>query len=160
MRVVGVLSIVLLFCGLICGCGGSRRHDITTGGQGSLAFVRTVPIDGESNVSTITWVRVYWPEGTEPPPTFRFDIRDGSDTRIATKMHEGDGYEWYFEPDSDLDPSTRYKIEIYSGDDEVECIFFTDDGEEASLSRAAEPKEGIGPAITPALPEHLVIVNK
>lgn len=152
-------TFIIIICaaiGLVSGCGGGhRRYDIATGGDGGLRTVRSVPVDGMSNVSTLTWVRIYWPPACEPPPTFRFDLRDGDNTRIATIMHRGDGFEWYFEPADELDHSTKYTAELFSGNEKMCIIFMTDEDINAS-SRAAYPGAGAGAAVSGPMLEHTI----
>jgi len=151
------LLVLALLCllGAILGCGAHRRHAIETGGNGSLAGVRTVPRDGDYDVPVEIWIRVYWPLGFEPPPEFTFALRDGSDSRVFTYLHKGDQkYEWWFEPYEDLDCDTRYKIELKAGDEKVVSYFWTE--EEDTRSPSSNVPASAGPRITEPLDEHTV----
>ena len=151
-----IISLVaLVIGGMLSGCAGSRRHYIDTGGNGSLQDVQTVPEDGAYSVSTNVWVKVYWPDGTEPPPAFTFAMRDGSNTRVYTTMHAGDQkYEWWFEPTQELDYDSHYKIEIVSGTEIVRSYFFTVEAPIVPQTAPARPKAG-APISGPAL-EHTI----
>jgi len=151
-----IISLVaLVIGGMLSGCAGSRRHYIDTGGNGSLQDALTIPEDGDYSVSTNVWVKVYWPDGTEPPPKFSFALRDESDTRIYTKMHSGDEpYEWWFEPIEELDHDSRYKIQLKTDSEYVRVYFFTVEEPFAMQAAPARPKAG-APISGPAL-EHTI----
>jgi len=150
-RFAVLFLVAVVGVGLLAGCAGSRRHTIDTGGDGFLRDVRTMPDDGDYSVSTNIWVRVYWPAPTEPPPTFTFALRDGTDTRVYTSMRSGDElYEWWFEPSEELDYDSRYTIEIRSGSEVVRSYFFTIDAPFLLQTAPARPKAGArisGPAL-------------
>jgi hypothetical protein len=154
-RFTYLIVVAALLIAVLVGCGSHRRFTIDTGGNGSLFNVLTTPYDGESNVAVDTWVRVYWYGDQEPPPTFTFALRDGSDTRIPTYMHEGDvRFEWWFEPTADLDPDSRYKIEIISGDDKVVSYFYT--AQAPIIVPFSAAHHGISPRISGPEQQHTI----
>ncbi|HUV05746.1 MAG TPA: hypothetical protein VMX94_11645 [Armatimonadota bacterium] len=153
-RLLLVLALLVLLSGVL-GCGAHRRYTIETGANGSLAGVRTIPRDGDYDIPVDTWIRVYWPVGSEPPPEFTFVLRNGSDTRVLTYLHDSDQkYEWWFEPYEDLDRYTRYKMEIKAGEERVVSYFWTEEEDTRAPSSNIPP--GAGPRITEPLDEHTV----
>jgi len=155
-RVVSWSALTIVWLILLAGCGGHRSFTVNTGADGSLRDVRTVPGDGDYNVSTNIWIRVYWPTGTEPPPSFTFSLRNQSDVRVGTSKHSGDEqYEWWFEPVSELDHHARYKIEIASGADKVTSYFFTEESVAETETRSADP--GVGPRESGFVEEHTIV---
>jgi hypothetical protein len=126
VRVIALVAAVLMVIAFLSGCAGQSSYGIKTGGNGSVYDVQTVPFDGDYDVPTNIWIRVYWPSGTEPPPEFKFKLRDSDDVRVNTYRHDGDEpNEWYFEPVDFLDYDSRYKVEIISGEQKVTTYFFT-----------------------------------
>lgn len=64
------------------GCGAHRSYTIHTDETGSLRALRTSPEDGDHDVPTDVWIRVYWLADYTPPSEFAFALRDGSDGRL------------------------------------------------------------------------------
>lgn len=143
----------------IAGCGAHSRYVIQTDGNGSLEGLRVTPADGSFNVPVEIWVRVYWPPGYEPPPEFRFILRDEYDDRVLTYKHDGElRYEWFFEPYVDLNPGSRYKVEITAGDEKYVSYFYTEEYEMRSPS-TNEPQNA-GPRSSGPQAEHLVTTTR
>ena len=93
--------IVALFL-LFYGCQGSSRHEIVTGGQGSLEGLRFLPPDHSRNVEIDTDPEIFWLPGYEPPAKFTVFLK-----RI-------DEYGDYKPVSTDLKPSgtNRWKLKV------------------------------------------------
>lgn len=157
-----LLSCMCLFAVavVIAGCGAHSSHAISTGGDGDLRGVRTIPDDGERNVDVDETIRVYWVTGYDPPPEFRFVLRDHEGVEVATvRKSSSDPNEWRFEPYGNLDYYSRYTIEISYGDSRRTFVFWTEEESLFMLSANESPKEPDPGDSEPQL-EHRVVTRR
>lgn len=146
VRLILLVLISVALLGILFGCGAGRRSfDISTGANGTLTGVRTVPKDGDYNVPVNIWIRVYWPSGTEPPAVFTFTLSDEDNRKVKTIIHDGEQrYDWWFEPAYYLDCYSRYKIELESSNERVTAYFWTEREGRTPVASPVQPQRNDG----------------
>ncbi len=123
MKRLLIAVLILLFIGLIAGCGGggSKSQTGTSPWYGSLRGVATTPEDGDRYVPVSAWIHIYWPDSRFPPPrefTMVLDKGESGDrwSRVRTKYSKADsdpaGGSWWFEPSSQFSSDTWYRITL------------------------------------------------
>lgn len=128
MRRLSPYLCFLALAAVFAGCGGHSSYTIQTGGSGDLRGLRTDPADGDTNVRIDPTICVYWVTGYDPPPEFKFVLRDRDDAKVLTiKKASDDPNHWLFAPVEDLDYSTRYSIQVTYQDTSRTFIFRTED---------------------------------
>ncbi len=157
MRRVLLCLCCLVAAVTIAGCGGHSSHSISTGGSGDLRGLRTIPEDGERDVDVYETIRVYWVAGYEPPPSFKFALRDRAGNKILTVKKSSDvPNEWRFEPYAPLEYDSRYTIEVTYGGSNPRFVFWTEEDRILMQAGDAAPAEGPDPGDSEPLPEHTV----
>lgn len=121
MKRVFITVLLILFAGLIAGCGGggSKSQAGESPWNGSLRGVATSPADEDRYAPIDAWIHIYWPDSNFPPPRqFAMVLEKGESGdrwgRVHTKYSSADsdpaGGSWWFEPSNQFSPDTWYRI--------------------------------------------------
>ncbi len=151
MRWLKVLPALIL---LLCGCGGSSRHTIVTGGQGSLEGLRFIPADHSRNVDTDTDPEIFWISGYEPPSRFTVSLKRideyGDLYPVTTDLTQSGTNRWKLKVLGTLNEGTLYAIIVRDDTrgEQKEAWFLT---EKHGRSRQTPPATREG--------EHTIIVE-
>lgn len=146
MRRLPLYLCFLAVAAFVVGCGGHSSYTVETGGSGDLRGLRTDPADGDTNVRVDPTISVYWVTGYDPPPEFKFILRDDDGNKVYTiKKSSDDPNHWLFAPYEDLEYDSRYAIEVTYQDSSRTFIFRTEEEDGSTLfmkqrkTREADP---------------------
>ncbi len=151
MRFLKLLPVLVL---LLCGCKGSSRHTIETGGQGSLEGLKFIPADHSRGVDTDTDPEIFWLPGYEPPSRFTVSLKRideyGDLYPVTTNLTQSGTKRWKLKVVGTLNEGTLYTIIVHDDarGDQREAWFLT---EKYGRSSKAPPATGEG--------EHTIIVK-
>lgn len=113
MRVWKLILVPFL---LLCGCQGSSRHEIVTGGQGSLEGLLFLPPDHSRDVDVDTDPEIFWQSGYEPPAKFTVSLKQideyGDYQPVSTKRVDLGGNRWELKVLGALDEGSLYAIVV------------------------------------------------
>lgn len=102
---------------LLCGCEGSSRHTIVTGGQGSLEGLRFIPADHSRYVDTDTDPEIFWLPGYSPPSRFTVSLKRideyGDLHPVTTDLTQSGTNRWKLKVVGTLDEGTLYAIIVH-----------------------------------------------
>ena len=162
---LGVAALIALVFAAGCGggIGGKKTQDLTSPWDGTLAGVATQPEDGETDIDTDSWIRVFWPDDGYPPPrefTVRLEKEENPDdwggvhTIYRSEYSDPADGDWWFEPTSYFSRNTWYRIIVTDTYTQTVAIayFLTTglltraDGAPASASAAAASGKKYRPA--------------
>ncbi|MGI6295778.1 MAG: hypothetical protein ACOX3G_06780 [Armatimonadota bacterium] len=163
MKRLSIIALLLLFIGLIAGCGGggSKSQTGESPWYGSLLGVATTPEDGDHYVPVDAWIHIYWPDSRFPPPqTFRLVLEKGESGdrwgAVHTKYSKADsdpaGGSWWFEPSSQFSPNTWYRITLTIPNrpsERVVAYFYTGGGYYGVQGQKSSPSDKPGKSYRP-----------
>jgi len=99
---------------LLCGCQGSSRHEVVTGGQGSLEGLRFLPPDHSRYVDVDTDPEIFWQPGYEPPAKFTVSLKRideyGDYQPVITELRSSGTNRWKLKVSGTLDEGSLYAI--------------------------------------------------
>lgn len=111
MRVWKLILVPFL---LLCGCQGSSRHEVVTGGQGSLEGLRFLPPDHSRDVDVDTDPEIFWQPGYEPPAKFTVSLKRideyGDYQPVSTELRSSGTNRWKLRVSGTLDEGSLYAI--------------------------------------------------
>ncbi len=108
---------------MVAGGGGEAgriTHTVTTSYDGSLDGVDTSPGEDATDLSFDVLINVHWDLESLPPSEFTVRLEEertpgnwaGVPMKPRDELSSPENRYWWFEPDSLLSPSTRYRIVI------------------------------------------------
>jgi hypothetical protein len=104
-----VMSLLLLY-----GCQGSSRHEVVTGGQGSLEGLLFLPPDHSRDVDVDTDPEIFWLPGYEPPAKFTVSLKRideyGDYQSVGTELNSSGTNRWKLKVTGTLNEGTLYAI--------------------------------------------------
>lgn len=111
MRHWGIIVTAML---LLCGCQGSSRHTVTTGGEGTLEGLQFLPTDHSRDVDTDTDPEIFWLPGYQPPKRFTVSLKRidefGDLHSVNTELEQTGANRWRLKVVGTLDEGMFYAI--------------------------------------------------
>jgi len=111
MRLCKLIVVSLL---LLYGCQGSSRHEVVTGGQGSLEGLLFLPPDHSRDVDVDTDPEIFWLPGYEPPAKFTVSLKRideyGDYQSVGTELNSSGTNRWKLKVTGTLNEGTLYAI--------------------------------------------------
>jgi len=117
---------------LLYGCQGSSRHEIVTGGQGSLEGLLFLPTDHSRDVDVDTDPEIFWQPGYEPPAKFTVSLKRideyGDYQPVSTELKPSGTNRWKLKVVGTLDEGSLYAIIVRddTGGETRESWFLTE----------------------------------
>lgn len=127
-RFLLVITVGILLA-LLSGCEGETRHDIHTGGNGTLLGLVISPEPQSLDVPTDQVFHLDWVNGYEPPQEFTVSLKaihaDGSTDPILTTLDEIDPGHYRLEPTFYLSTETFLLLTVSTTDERQRAIYLT-----------------------------------
>lgn len=108
------LMLALMLALFLYSCGGSTRHTVETGLQGSLEGLAFIPVDHSRYVDIDTDPEIYWLQGYSPPSRFTISLKRideyGDLEPVKTKLERLPNNRWRLKLFGTLNEGTFYAI--------------------------------------------------
>lgn len=109
-----LLRFALMLALFLCGCGGSTRHTVETGAQGSLEGLAFMPLDHSRYVDIDTDPEIFWLQGYNPPSRFTVSLKRideyGDLESVNTKLERLSEKRWRLKVFGTLSEGTFYAV--------------------------------------------------